>query len=266
MKKKFFFGEFAFNILKCFAYFITWYLISNFVATLYLILYRAFTSENNLDVLNNALSSHTVALTVIANCITIFVFLLFYHKKGTTLFERTDLKKTSISIGVHSFIFGAAFLLVVNVFLIILSKFAPEAWFSAHNQHSSVFTEADSTIKFLGAVVLAPILEEILFRGLIAKALNRNLHPWLAIILSSLVFGAVHGTIIGFIYASIIGAFMCWIYFKTNSLLSSILFHIGFNAISYFMTGSSIPLILVGISFLAVGYEIINFNRIDKKR
>ena len=264
MKKKFSLGEFALNILKCFAYFITWYIITNVVASLYLILYRLINGENDLDILNNALNANTAALTIIANCLTLFVFLLVYYKKGTTLYERAGIKRVNISTGVHAFLFGAAFLLVINIFLILLSTFAPQEWFNAHNEHNSVITQADSTIQFFGVVIIAPILEEILFRGLIAKALSRNLHYWLAIILSSLIFGYVHGTIISFIYATVLGMFMCWLFFKTGSLLSSILFHMGFNSLSYFMTGESIPLVMVGLSFLVVIYEIINFNRINR--
>lgn len=264
MKKKFFLGDFALNILKCFAYFITWYIISNVVASIYIISYRQFTGENNLDILNNVLNANTAALTIIANCLTLFVFIYVYKRKGIGLFERVNLKGTGPSTGIHSFIFGGAFLLVINVFLILLAKVAPQEWFNAHNEHNIGLVNADPTIQFFGVVIIAPFLEEILFRGLIATAISRSLPNWFAIIISALAFGAVHGTIISFMYATILGIVMCWLFFKTNSLLSSILFHMGFNAVSYFMTGESIPLIAVALSFLIVLYEIINFNRIKR--
>lgn len=264
MKKKFSLGEFALNILKCFAYFITWYLLSNLVATFYIVFYRLITKEANLDVINNALDANIAALTIIANCLTIFIFMFAYKKKKTTLFERANIKKVNISTGIHSFVFGAAFLLVINILLMILANFAPQEWFNAHTEHNSVITNADPTIQFFGVVLIAPLLEEILFRGLIGKALSRNLPNWVAIILSSLIFGAVHGTIISFMYASVLGIFMCWLFFKTDSLLSSILFHMGFNTVSYFMSGESIPLMVVAISFFIVIYEIINFNKINR--
>ncbi|MBQ7352381.1 MAG: CPBP family intramembrane metalloprotease [Clostridia bacterium] len=261
MKKKFSFGDFALNILKCFAYFITWYGISNVVVALYQICFRQFTGTNDLDAINNAYQSNAVALTIIANCLTIFIFIFAYKKKGISLFERTSLKRTNILTGVHSALFGMAFLLVINLLLILLAKVAPESWFTAHNEQNMSLTTANSTIRFLAVALIAPLTEEILFRGLIASALERSLPRWVAIILSSLIFGFVHGTIISLIYATILGIFMCWLYFKTGSLLSSILFHMGFNVVSYFLTGESISLFLVGLCILVVIYEIIYFNR-----
>lgn len=264
MKKKFSFGDFALNILKCFAYFITWYGVSNVVVALYQICFRHFTGTNDLDIINNAYQTHSVALTIIANCLTIFIFIYAYKKKGITLFERVNLKRTKISTGIHSVIFGMAFLLVINLFLILLAKFAPPEWFTAHNEQNIGLTTANSTIRFLAVAFIAPFTEEILFRGLIASALERSLPRWIAIIISSLIFGLVHGTIISLIYASILGIVMCWLYFKTGSLLSSILFHMGFNILSDFLTGESISLLLVGLSCLVVIYEIINFNRLKR--
>ncbi|MBR7101615.1 MAG: CPBP family intramembrane metalloprotease, partial [Clostridia bacterium] len=57
-------------------------------------------------------------------------------------------------------------------------------------------------------------------------------NKWLAIIATSLIFGLVHGHPIGIIYASCLGILMGWLYCKTESLISVIIFHMVYNLFS----------------------------------
>ena len=45
----------------------------------------------------------------------------------------------------------------------------------------------------LTTVVVAPILEEILFRGILQESLTRKYGPWRGILIASAIFGIVHG-------------------------------------------------------------------------
>jgi len=86
---------------------------------------------------------------------------------------------------------------------------------------------------FFTAVIAAPILEEMIFRGIILEGFLRNYSPVKSILLASLLFGLAHLNIWQFIGAFIIGAFISWIYWKTRSLLLSIAVHMLNNLISY---------------------------------
>lgn len=86
---------------------------------------------------------------------------------------------------------------------------------------------------FLTAVIVAPILEEMIFRGIILEGFLRNYSPVKSILLVSLLFGLAHLNIWQFIGAFIIGAFISWIYWKTRNLLLSIAVHMLNNLISY---------------------------------
>jgi membrane protease YdiL (CAAX protease family) len=77
-------------------------------------------------------------------------------------------------------------------------------------------------LNFLSLVVLAPIVEEVAFRGML---LHRWTHKWgmtKAILFSSLIFGVVHPDPIG---AMAFGIAMCIIYLRTQSLVIPILCH-----------------------------------------
>ncbi len=88
----------------------------------------------------------------------------------------------------------------------------------------------------LMTVILAPILEEILFRGIIMKGMiNNKVAPITAIIVSALIFGAVHFNPWQFAGAFLLGLVLGLVYYKTKSLLMPILLHAFNNLLSALM-------------------------------
>lgn len=78
----------------------------------------------------------------------------------------------------------------------------------------------------IAIVIMAPIVEELLFRGAIEGYLLRKWkHPAGAIVFSSLVFGVVHGNWVQAPFAFVIGLALGWMYYRTGSLLPGILMH-----------------------------------------
>jgi|TARA_B110000240_G_C13374458_1_gene399683 membrane protease YdiL (CAAX protease family) len=83
----------------------------------------------------------------------------------------------------------------------------------------------DASIHWMGLILLAPILEEIIFRGIVLKGFLINYNPKKAILLSAIVFGIVHMEPTQVINAFIIGLFFGWIYYKTKSILITMILH-----------------------------------------
>ena len=84
----------------------------------------------------------------------------------------------------------------------------------------------DKATMIVLAVIMAPIFEEIVFRGIIQKGLiNKGMNPATAIIISSVVFGLVHGNPWQFVGAVLLGCVLRFVYHKTKSLLLPILLH-----------------------------------------
>lgn len=99
--------------------------------------------------------------------------------------------------------------------------------------------QADLRIPFLlSVVVLAPLSEELIFRGVLLPALGRRLPQWLAVVASAVAFGAVHlqsdlsaylllGTLTGTL-GLLLGALRVW----TKSLAAPIAAHAVFNGLT----------------------------------
>lgn len=85
----------------------------------------------------------------------------------------------------------------------------------------------------LSTVVAAPILEEVLFRGLIFESCRERFGRGAAVFVSAALFGLIHILPVQVINAFVVGLILGYVYLKTNSLLSVIILHAVNNAIAY---------------------------------
>lgn len=94
-----------------------------------------------------------------------------------------------------------------------------------------------TALAMVAGVVVAPIAEEFIFRGLIFQALRRRIGLWLAACISAAVFTAVHVEIalsqpLALVGLFALGVLFAWTFHRSGSLLVPILAHAVFNAIS----------------------------------
>jgi uncharacterized protein len=87
------------------------------------------------------------------------------------------------------------------------------------------------------AVIMAPLVEETLFRGVLFQSLRRRLGLWPGALLSSLVFTVIHVEIVFSQPVALaglfsLGVFLAWAFHRTGSLLVPILGHAVFNGVS----------------------------------
>ena len=81
----------------------------------------------------------------------------------------------------------------------------------------------------LAAVLVAPLCEELLFRGYLYPVAKKYTGPWLAACSSALFFAAAHGNLSALLPLFLFGLLLVWIYEKTGSLWAPIAVHFCFN-------------------------------------
>jgi len=93
----------------------------------------------------------------------------------------------------------------------------------------------DSPTRALGLVaalvVVAPLTEELLFRGLLLFGLADRYGPGFALGTTSLAFGLVHPSIVAFTYATLSALILGAIALRTRSVATSVALHAGVNAV-----------------------------------
>lgn len=104
-------------------------------------------------------------------------------------------------------------------------------------KHSAVTNPLESLISgsnvwalIAYAVIIAPILEELIFRKILLEKL-KPFGPKIAIVLSALSFALVHGNLSQLLYAFVLGIFFGYIAYTTGSIKLTILIHVSVNFI-----------------------------------
>ena len=80
------------------------------------------------------------------------------------------------------------------------------------------------------AIVVAPLCEEIVFRGYLYPVMKKFSGPWVAGVCSALIFAAAHGSLVALLPLFVFGCVLVFIYEKTGSLWAPIAVHFCFNA------------------------------------
>lgn len=81
----------------------------------------------------------------------------------------------------------------------------------------------------IAVCVLAPVLEEMLFRGVLLRGFLARYPRWLAISYSALLFGAAHLNVYQFFLAFWLGLLLGWLFERSRSLLPCIALHAAVN-------------------------------------
>lgn len=161
-----------------------------------------------------------------------FICLLFYVAKKPSrtyqdIFRFTSFKK-SILIPLVVLILGQGILLsqIDNLFRHTIS--IPDFF-------TPVLIELlqDGVYGFLSLVLLAPLIEEVIFRGVILEGLLSRYNDGKAVVLSSLVFSICHVNPFQLFPAFVYGMLLGYLFIKTRSLIPCIIAHAWINGIGW---------------------------------
>lgn len=177
----------------------------------------------------------------------IFTVCVFIIYKKTRLIQFSDIKnKKNSTLTVANVLMSGLFLgAFTNIALNVFEKVIPEKWIEANQESVNTFRYGKIQMAILSVVVIAPIIEEIVFRGFLYGCMKRLTGKiWIAAIITSIIFGVFHGNILQGIYTATLSFVMIWVYEQTSSIKASMLFHGALNFSS----------VLSGIMMMVVGY------------
>lgn len=105
---------------------------------------------------------------------------------------------------------------------------------------NEVLTAGSFGLQILGVGLLVPIVEELLFRGIIYKRMKEIMPTLQAGISCALLFGVLHANIVQGIYGFCIGILMCLVYERFHSLVAPILMHVSANLVVVLAAGFNV--------------------------
>lgn len=161
----------------------------------------------------------------------LFTFtILWGYFKARAINPAKELCAGKVTLG-HTLLFmfiGVILNFVVGIVISLIPW--PEAWLSVYETQSSQLLETEGfAMRFLAIVLAAPVMEEVIFRGMMQTYLSRAMPAWLAAAIQCIIFGVIHGTPLWMCYTFMLGILFTVCNKKTGTLWTGIMMHIGFN-------------------------------------
>lgn len=183
--------------------------------------------SGDMDGAYDLLNADAMLYTLLSGLLTIAVVLAFYLIRRKKLSEALWLRRVDGRTLWTGAALAPALFLVVNLVLMAL----PEAWTESYEEAASGISTV-SLVGFIAVVLVAPVVEELIFRGLMVNRLSRVMPGWLAVVLAAAVFGVCHGHPVWSGYAFVLGCVFGFVDLRAGSIWPSILGHMVFNSFS----------------------------------
>ena len=207
------------------------------------------------------------ALSIIIAIVAVWIYLIICKLRRKDISEYIHTKKIPLMISVMSVVAVIGGRLIVAVYynlvegVALFEKSIAESAATTPNLSSGW----DYVIALFGVLVVAPLFEEFLFRGLVMGELKKIMRPWAAIIIQAVLFGVLHGYLFQGVFAGFMGIFLGIIYHRTKNIGTAAVCHGIFNLTSPLMlTGlamrGNIVFAVIGIVLMALSLFYIYAN------
>ena len=185
------------------------------------------------EVYNSVMGNATV-IALAANVLTLVVLIVFFAVRKKDMLTEISAKPLPAMAYMPLSICGMCLAVIVTIVLSLLP--IPESVWQEYAESSSLL-EATGALAILSTVVIAPIVEETVFRGLVYTRLKGAMPKWIAMVLQAAVFGLLHGQKLWAAYAFVIGMLLCIVFESTGSIFANMVMHISFNLMGGYILG-----------------------------
>ena len=189
------------------------------------ILFGLLKGARDFNAMMDVLKENALVITAICAVVTSVVLGLFFNidVKNGRIEKRGQIKAMDF---VMAIVGGAGVSIALNIVIALTNMAGKDTTFV---EVSDMITSNPLFVTIICAGILIPIVEEIIFRGLIFNRIKHQYNFLAGLLISSLLFGIYHGNIVQAIYATLLGIFLGFAYHKTKSILIPIFIHMSSN-------------------------------------
>lgn len=177
------------------------------------------------------------ALLYVFSALVVIGLPWLFMKKQTT---RKEVGLTRLPSWTDILLAPAGFIvyaILSSILIMLASQVFP--WFNANQVQQTGFDQIsrnyELVLAFLSLVVIAPISEELLFRGFLYGKLKKYMPIWIAVIATSVLFGFVHGAWNLAFDTFALSVILCILRELTGSIWASVLLHMVKNAVAFYI-------------------------------
>lgn len=172
--------------------------------------------------------------------------------------------------------------LLEQVVLVMLANWFPSL-LETSDALNSIITDSGFIPAFIVVAICPAIAEEFAFRGFLFGTLKDKYKPWIAIVVSAVLFGAFHMNLLQFVGGTMMGIGLAYVAYKSGSIWIGALMHFINNGLSVILqynpefitkipilgkevyeVGDSLILLGVGIVFTSLALVLLKKNKKEK--
>ncbi len=238
----------------------------NIGLTIILMMYAVFVDKldvNSPDFAYEISAKYGVILNILIQIVTIIIIYFIFKKDKKTYPKKEKCK-------VQTIIYGGLFVLAVGIiagYLIDLLIYLFPSLSSGYDAVEDMLSSSGFILLFVTTCLLAPVMEEMMCRGLVLNNLLSKKSIWSSIIISALIFGIIHLNLVQGIVGFITGIFLAIVYIKTRNIWTCILGHFLNNLVSVIVVNTNISSLTANIVNIIIIilciYPIIKFIKED---
>ena len=187
------------------------------------------------DFIMNATMSQALSMTLLAGLATAPILIFIYIRDNNKDRRNGNFVKYKLNNILKYLLiipFGVFNMLWANYFVALLQLVMPKFMLESYTDTQQIIEGGGFLIQLLTAGIVAPIVEELIFRGLVYRRTKKMTGTIAAAILSAALFGVFHGNWVQAPYAFIIGIVAVFVYEKFKSIVAPIMLHMSANILS----------------------------------
>lgn len=238
------------SLLEAFIFYLI-YLASGLIAQLGLLLFHAtrlaienqqnhalFDAQVFFGDVAFAVSSRPMLVVLLSNLVVVLLYAIVIRARGERFGRYVALGAPSVRnlAGAIGAGLGLRYIFMILVALLLRESAALQEY----NSHMEQIVSDNIWVVLLTVVLVAPVVEEIVFRGALFRALERSIHPWAAILIPSVLFALAHTDPVQMGYTFVLGMIFAFVRARSGKLLPCVFMHIAFNGANFlqFQSGS----------------------------
>ncbi len=202
-----------------------------------------------------------VIVTICWGIASLITFVCWYCKQRKKM-DLVPLKKSVNLSSIGGLVLMVAGLQISIQYLYTYIEMLKPEWFETYNQLMNMghYSMPAMIAMFIYSIIVAPVHEEFLIRGVTQNFAKKAFPFWLANFVQAFIFGVLHMNFIQGSYAFLVGLLIGYVMHKSKNICIPILFHFFFN-----LFGTIVPLKLLGenadsayVLVIAIGIAIMS--------
>jgi len=187
--------------------------------------FLAVIEEVVMTVLDNAM-----LIVLVSNLVNLAIFTPIWIKTRRRLEPSSNKGPLASGLLIAGFFAGLNIVLILFISLADIMRFFP-----SYEEVAEKLTQGSFMMQVISVGIAAPIVEEMVFRGVLMGRM-RWLPAWASVIIQAVSFGLMHLNPFQSLYALVVGVLLGLIYVKFRSIIMVIAGHIAFNLTSVLLS------------------------------